>query len=101
VASVADLVEEPALAQLVGPEALDAGREVADAGGVRLVEFGPMRVVAEVDDGDELPARVELTSAGGELGWRCDCEEGRTGLGCRHLAAAGIETWRRSPMRRA
>jgi len=66
---------------------------------VRLVEFGPLTVVAEV--ADESPAaRVELESRDGELAWRCECDEGVAGLGCRHLAAAGIETRRRSPARR-
>jgi uncharacterized Zn finger protein len=95
-ASVADLVEEPALRQLVGPEPYAEGLALADAGSVRFVEFGPVMVVAEIADGSPMP-RVELASRGEELAWRCECEEGRTGLGCRHLAAVGIETWRRSP----
>ena len=97
--SVADQVTEPALAELVAPEAVVAGHELADAGAVTLVEFGPVRVVAEVTDGAE-PVRVELIAQAARLGWSCDCDEGRTGLACRHLAAAAIETWRRSPARR-
>jgi uncharacterized Zn finger protein len=97
--SVADLVEEPALRRLVGPEPYEEGLALADAGAVQLVEFGPVMVVAEIADGSPKP-RVELVSRSGELAWRCECEEGRTGLGCRHLAAAGIETWRQSPARR-
>jgi uncharacterized Zn finger protein len=100
VPSVADFVEEPALAELVAPEPLEAGRALAEAGAVRLVEFGPVRVVAEVGDTDET-ARVELIAQAVGLGWSCDCAEGRTGLACRHLAAAAIETWRRAPKRRA
>jgi uncharacterized Zn finger protein len=96
--SVADLVEESALRQLVGPEPYAEGLALADAGAVRLVEFGPLTVVAEVADGSP-PPRVELESREGELAWRCECEEGLAGLGCRHLAATGIVTWRRSPER--
>lgn len=96
VVSVADLVGEPALRQLVGPEPYADGLALADAGAVQLVEFGPLKVVAEVAD-DSPPPRVELESREGELAWRCECDEGVAGLGCRHLAATGIVTWRRSP----
>src|SRR2546425_11443862 len=94
--SVADLVEEAALRRLVGPEPYADGLRLADAGAVRLVEFTPLTVVAEVADGTP-PPRVELASKDGELAWRCECDEGITGLGCRHPAAAGLETWRRPP----
>jgi uncharacterized Zn finger protein len=97
--SVADLVEEPALRRLVGPEPYDEGLALADAGAVRLIDFGPLTVVAEVADGSP-PPRVELESQDGELAWRCECPEGVAGLGCRHLAATGIVTWRKSPARR-
>jgi hypothetical protein len=97
--SVADLADEPALRDLVAPEPLAAGRDLADAGAVRFSELGPIRVVAEVADADG-PHRVELIVQPAGLGWSCDCADGRAGLGCRHLAAAGIETWRRSPKRR-
>ncbi|TMD29841.1 MAG: hypothetical protein E6I94_05910 [Chloroflexi bacterium] len=97
--SVADLVEEAALRRLVGPEPYADGLRLADAGAVRLVEFTPLTVVAKVADGTPAP-RVELASKDGELAWRCECDEGITGLGCRHLAAAGIETWRSAPARR-
>jgi len=97
-ASVADLVEEPALRRLVGPEPYSEGLALADAGAVRLVEFAPLKVVADVADGSP-PPRVELESREGELAWRCECDEGVAGLGCRHLAATGIVTWRRSPGR--
>ncbi len=98
-ASVADLVEERAIRQLVGPEPYADGLALADSGAVRLVEFGPMTVVAEVADGSPEP-RVELESLDGELAWRCECPEGVAGLGCRHLAATAIVTWRLSPARR-
>lgn len=96
--SVADLVEEPSLTELTGAEAVASGTDLADTGAVRLVEFGPIRVLAEVADraGN---ARVELASTGGRLEWTCDCAEGVAVRPCRHLAAAGIETWRRSPRR--
>src|SRR5690348_15598832 len=99
-ASVADLVEEAALRRLVGPEPYADGLRLANAGAVRLVEFAPLKVVAEVADGTP-PPRVELVSNEGELAWRCECDEGVSGLGCRHLAAAGIETWRNAPARRS
>jgi uncharacterized Zn finger protein len=96
--SVADLVEQPALQTLTGPDDYAAGQDLADAGDVRLVEFGPLRVVAEVADGGGA-ARVELASVDGSLEWSCDCSEGAAGSACRHVAAAGIETWRRAPLR--
>jgi uncharacterized Zn finger protein len=97
--SVADLVEQPALENLTGPDAFAVGQDLADAGDVRLVELGPMRVVAEVADGGG-SAHVELASASAQLTWSCDCAEGIAGRACRHVAAASIETWRRSPRRR-
>ena len=97
--SVADLVEQPALEQMTGADNFAAGQDLADAGDVRLVEFGPLRIVAEVADGGGA-ARVELAAIRDILEWSCDCAEGRAGVACRHVAAAGIETWRRAPVRR-
>src|SRR5438105_1538152 len=59
--SVADLVEERALAELVAPEPLEAGRSLANGGAVRFVELGPVRVVAEVAEEAAPPARVAAT----------------------------------------
>jgi len=97
--SVADLVEEPALELLTGPEGLLAGQALADAGKVNLVEFVPLRVVADVEDGGE-QAHVVLAVAGSTLEWSCDCGHGVAAGACQHVAAVGLETSRRSPWRR-
>jgi uncharacterized Zn finger protein len=97
-ASVADLVDPPALAQLAGIDEHEAAEELAEAGAVRLVEFGPLRVVAEVVDKGRT-ARVTLASLDdGTLDWACSCRGVAAGA-CRHVAAAGLETWRNSPRR--
>jgi uncharacterized Zn finger protein len=98
--SVADLVEESALEVLTGREALSAGRALAMHGSVTFVEFDPERVVAEVIDRGGR-ARVELAVEGSKLEWACDCRRGAAAGACRHVAAAGIETRRRSPRRRS
>jgi uncharacterized Zn finger protein len=97
--SVADLVEKPALELLTGPEGLLAGQELADAGSVHIIEFAPIRVVADVDDDGE-EAHVVLAVAGSTLEWSCDCKHGPAAGACEHIAAVGLETSRRSPGRR-
>jgi uncharacterized Zn finger protein len=98
--SVADLVEPPVLDQLAGKDEHEAGQALADVGAVRLVEFGPLRVVADViDEGGT--ARVSLESLqDGTLDWACSCR-GLAAGACRHVAAAAVETWRKSPKKRS
>jgi uncharacterized Zn finger protein len=96
--SVADLVEPPVLEQLAGIDEHDAAQALAEAGAVRLIEFGPVRVVAEVLD-EGRTATVTLASLDdGTLDWACSCP-GLAAGACRHVAAAGLETWRHSPRR--
>jgi uncharacterized Zn finger protein len=96
--SVADLVEPPVLDQLAGKDEHEAGEALADAGVVRLIEFGPLRVVAEVIEQGRA-ARVTLESLeDGTLDWACSCR-GLAAGACRHVAAAAVETWRKSPRR--
>jgi uncharacterized Zn finger protein len=96
--TVADLVEGSALALLAGREALLAGRALASRGNVTVVEFGPLRVAANVLDRGVL-AHVVLV-AGPNLEWSCDCRLGAAAGACRHVAATGVEISRRSPGRR-
>jgi uncharacterized Zn finger protein len=98
VPSVADLVEPSVLDRLAGGAELDAARVLADRGAVRLVEFGPLRVVADVFD-EGRSGRVSLESREGTLEWACTCP-GVTAGACRHVAAAGLATWRKSPRKR-
>jgi uncharacterized Zn finger protein len=98
--TVADLVEDPALEVLTGREAMSAGRSLAVRGSVTFVEFDPERVVAEVIDRGGR-AHVELAVAGSKLEWSCDCRRGAAAGACSHVAAAGIETRRRSSRRRS
>jgi uncharacterized Zn finger protein len=96
--SIADLVEPPVLDQLAGADEHEAGQALADAGAVRLVEFEPLRVVADVIDKGGT-ARVTLESLqDGTLDWACSCR-GLAAGACRHVAAAAVETWRKSPKR--
>jgi uncharacterized Zn finger protein len=91
--SVADLVDEPRLRELVDDNAeLQRGRALADGGAVRFGNFGPLAVTAEVDDG--YTHSVELASTPQGLRWSCSCNA--DGF-CVHATAAAIETWRRSP----
>lgn len=97
--SVADLVEPPALERLTGGDEFGAGRALADSGAVNLVEFGPLRVLADVTDRGR-SARVDLHANDGTLDWQCSCR-GLPAGACRHVAAAGIVTWERAPKRSA
>jgi uncharacterized Zn finger protein len=98
--SIADLVEPPVLEQLAGKDEHEAGQALADGGAVRLVEFGPLRVVADVID-DGRTARVTLGSReDGSLDWACSCR-GLAAGACRHVAAAAVETWRKSPTKKS
>ena len=97
--SVADLVEPTALERLTGGDEYGAGRALAESGAVNLVEFGPSRVLADVIDRGQ-SARVELQSSDGMLDWQCSCR-GLPAGACRHVAAAGIVTWKRAPKQSA
>lgn len=79
---IADLIE--AEAERADQAALDRGGELARAGAVQLVRFGPPRVTAEVDDG---AACVEFRVADETLVWHCSCPEGRNGAFCAHCVA--------------
>jgi uncharacterized Zn finger protein len=97
-ASVADLVEPDAILERAGEYLQRAGEVLRDGGHVRLVEFGPTRVTAEVDDGGTRSVALESAPSGLEA--TCDCgAPSATGL-CPHVVAAAIETWHRAPNRR-
>jgi uncharacterized Zn finger protein len=98
--SVADLVEAASFEELAGADERAAGWELADRGAVRLVAFEPIRVTAEVADGEPWP-RVELATSGDQLDWSCSCHAGPPVGACRHVVAAGLEAWRRAPGRRS
>ncbi len=93
--SVADLLEPTALERLTGGDEYGEGRALADTGAVNLVEYGPLRVLADVTDRGR-SARVDLQSSDGTLDWQCSCR-GLPAGACRHVAAAGIVTWERAP----
>ena len=95
-ASVADLVEEPALRRLVTPDVYARGADCAARGCVILGAFGPLRVSARVAETHE----VELRSTPDGLAWACTCGAGKRGSFCEHAVATALETWRRSPPRR-
>jgi hypothetical protein len=96
--SVADLVEDATLRRLTDPETYQRGIELASR--VRLAAFGPLRVAATVETGEE-PAAVDLTVTGDGLAWTCSAGDASAALVCPHVIAVAVETWRRSPARRA
>jgi uncharacterized Zn finger protein len=79
---IADLIE--AEAERADQAALARGGELARAGAVQLVRFGPPQVTAEVDDG---AACVEFRIVDETLRWHCSCPEGRKGAFCAHCVA--------------
>ncbi|GAA4180998.1 hypothetical protein GCM10022252_04700 [Streptosporangium oxazolinicum] len=79
---IADLIGIEA--ERAGQAALARGGELAGAGAVQLVRFGPPQVIAEVDDG---AACVEFRIVDEALRWHCSCPEGRNGVFCAHCVA--------------
>lgn len=97
-ASVADLVEPESLRERAGEYLYRAGEVLRESGHVRIVQFGPTRVTAEVDDG---AARgVALESMSGELATTCNCDMPSASGLCPHIVAVAIDTWHRAPKRR-
>jgi uncharacterized Zn finger protein len=98
-ASVADLVEPEALREKAGEYLLRAGEVLRAAGSVNIVDFGPTRVTAQVEDGGERhQAALEFAADG--LSIRCDCLGGGDQRFCPHTVATAIEAWHRAPERR-
>lgn len=96
--SVADLVDDATLRRLADNETYNRGIELAER--VRLGAFGPLRVAASVESGEQ-PALVELTVAPEGLASNCSAGDASPALICPHVVAVAVETWRRSPGRRA
>jgi uncharacterized Zn finger protein len=94
-ASVADLVEPEALRERAGEYLHRAGEVLRESGRVRIVEFAPTRVTAEVDDGGT--RSVALESIDGEFAATCDCGQPSANGLCPHVVAVAIETWHRAP----
>ncbi|TMF40994.1 MAG: hypothetical protein E6I26_01775 [Chloroflexi bacterium] len=97
-ASVADLVEPEGLRERAGEYLERAGQVLRESGRVQLVELGPVRVLATVDDGGVRTVRLESGSDG--LVVACDCEAPAASGWCPHAVATAIETWHRAPPRR-
>ena len=98
-ASVADLIEPEALRERAGEYLQRAGEVLRAAGAVQLMDFEPMRVTAQVQDGGERHV-TELTANPDGLSIRCDCPGGGAHDFCPHTVATAIETWHRAPERR-
>jgi uncharacterized Zn finger protein len=96
-ASVADLVEPETIRERAGEYLQRAGEVLRGSGHVRMVEFGPTRVTAGVDDGVPRSVTLEATSAG--LQASCDCGAPSANGLCPHIVAVAIETWQRAPKR--
>lgn len=97
--SVADLTDEESLLNLSSSSNFRLGLEIAESGGVDLVEFRPLKVVAEVTPPGGVKRTVTLISSGQGLRWKCTCTS-RVHLFCKHCVAAGIVTWNKAPKRR-
>jgi uncharacterized Zn finger protein len=95
VATLADLVAPDLLRERAGEYLHRAGEVLRDSSRVRIVEFGPTRVAAEVDDGGA--RSVVLDSTTGELTATCDCGLPSANGLCPHIVAVAIETWLRAP----
>jgi uncharacterized Zn finger protein len=98
VASVADLVEPEALQARAGEYLQRAGQVLRDQGRVQIVEFGPRRVTATVEDGPSRSVVLGSTAAGLEAA--CDCGAPAASGLCPHVVAVAIETWERAPKSR-
>jgi uncharacterized Zn finger protein len=98
--SVADLVEPTALETLATPATLRLGREIAEQGGVETIEFGPLKVRANVGKVASAETRrtTELRADGKTLDWSCTCT-GKPDNFCKHCAALAIVTWEKAPKR--
>ena len=97
-ASVADLVEPEALEKRAGEYLQRAGVVLREHGHVQIIEFGPTRVTATVED---LGARsVVLGASAAGLEASCDCDAPAASGLCPHVVAVAIETWERAPNRR-
>jgi uncharacterized Zn finger protein len=94
--SIADLTDEDSLLRLSSSSNFRLGREIAESGGVELVEFGPVKVVAEVTPPGGVKRIVTLISSGRDLRWKCTCTS-RVEVFCKHCVAAGIVTWQNAP----
>jgi uncharacterized Zn finger protein len=97
--SVADLVEPDAFRERAGEYLSRAGETLRAAGHVRIVEFGPVRIAGQVDDG---PTRTVTLAAGPTgLATGCDCGTMNEAGLCPHVVAVAFETWERAPKRGA
>jgi len=98
VASISDLVEPDSLREQAGEYLERAGAVLRESGRVQVVEFGPTRVLATVDDGGARTVRLEASAEG--LVVACDCAAPAASGWCPHAVATAIETWNRAPNRR-
>jgi len=98
-ASIADLVEEPALKQLATQDVYAQGVTLAANGSVHIVKAGPIGVTAHVDDTGSYTVEL-LRTNDDTLSWSCTCQEAQNGTFCKHCVATGIETWLQAPPRR-
>ena len=99
--SVADFVEPDRLPDLATPANLRLGREIAAAGAVEFLDFGPLLVRGKVGGpatNSQTPT-TELRSVGAQLEWVCTCSSD-TALFCKHCVALAMATWN-NPKRRA
>jgi len=93
--SVADVVEPGALQERAGEYLHRAGEVLRENGRVRIVDFAPTRVTAEVDDGGT--RSVDLEVGDGQLRATCTCGLLSANGLCPHIVAVALETRHRAP----
>jgi uncharacterized Zn finger protein len=96
-ASVVDLVEPSELAVRAGEYLQRAGEVLRASGRVRIVELGPQRVTASVEDAGT--RTVVLVAEASELQATCDCGAPASSGLCPHVVAVAAEAWYRAPNR--
>lgn len=95
--TVADLVEEEALAKLASDADLRQGVAWADEDRVDVDGWSPAAVTATVADGEE--RAVVLRSSSDGLEWSCACGATTGERFCAHCVAAATQAWRMAPNR--
>ena len=93
--SVADLVEPVKVEVRATADNYKEGKQIVEAGGVMLEEFGPLKVTAKVTSPGGTTQHTQLASVPDGLRWTCTC-----GLGqdfCQHLVATALVAWDKAP----
>ncbi len=95
--SIADLSEPVKVQVRARPADYKAGKAIADADGVVMDEFTPIKVRATVTEPGHQTRRTQLTAGPDGFDWACTCNGQK--LFCRHVVATALATWAKAPKR--